>query len=374
MTVDLARVASACILIVDDQEANVTLLERLLKRAGFVNLMSTTDPLEVMDLRAKIQPDIVLLDLNMPELDGYQLLQELQPWIDNASGEFLPVLVLTADAAPKAKERALTLGAKDFLTKPFDPSEVVLRVKNLLETRYLHLELKQHNEQLEDRVRARTAEIWEAVNQLEQSQQELRQSREETVHRLSLAAEFRDDETARHIQRMSMYTELLARAAGWDEERAEVIRVASQMHDVGKIGTPDHILLKPRALTPVEREIMEKHAQIGYDILSGSNSTLLQLAATIALTHHERVDGTGYPNGLKGEDIPIEGRMSAIADVYDALSSDRVYRKAFSFIESINMMREARGSHFDPELLDLFLDSMDDVLKIKESHSDFKER
>lgn len=373
MTVDLARVASACILIVDDQEANVTLLERLLKRAGFVNLMSTTDPLEVMDLRAKIQPDIVLLDLNMPELDGYQLLQELQPWIDNASGEFLPVLVLTADAAPKAKERALTLGAKDFLTKPFDPSEVVLRVKNLLETRYLHLELKQHNEQLEDRVRARTAEIWEAVNQLEQSQQELRQSREETVHRLSLAAEFRDDETARHIQRMSMYTELLARAAGWDEERAEVIRVASQMHDVGKIGTPDHILLKPRALTPVEREIMEKHAQIGYDILSGSNSTLLQLAATIALTHHERVDGTGYPNGLKGEEIPIEGRMAAIADVYDALSSDRVYRKAFSFIESINMIREARSSHFDPELLDLFLDSMDDVLKIKESHSDIKE-
>lgn len=373
MSIDISRVESAHILIVDDQEANVVLLERLLKRGGYTNITSTTDPLAVMGLMEDLEVDIILLDLNMPNLGGLELLEQLRPRIDNDRGEYLPVLVLTADVSLKTKQKALAAGAKDFLTKPFDPIEVALRVKNLLETRFLHLELKNHNVMLEERVRARTAEIWDAVKQLEQSQQELRQSREETVRRLSIAAEFRDDETARHILRMSHYCAVLARSAGFDEERVELIKVASQMHDVGKIGTPDSILLKPRGLTPDEREVMQKHAQIGHDILSGSDSELLQLGATIAITHHERIDGTGYPNRLKGDEIPIEGRMAAIADVYDALTSDRVYRKAFSFIESIAMMREGRGTHFDTDLLDLFLDSMDEILTIKETHSDTKE-
>jgi putative two-component system response regulator len=361
---------SARILIVDDQKANVVLLEQILARAGFTNTLATQNPTEVLGLWDSFAPDIVLLDLNMPELDGFEVMEQLAPRLHPTNGDYLPILVLTADLSAETKQKALAGGAKDFLTKPFDLTEVVLRVKNLLETRFLHLELKDHNVMLEERVRARTAEIWEAVNQLEKSRQELRESRAETVARLSIAAEFRDDETARHIRRMSQFCALLARLAGWEMERIELMRVASQMHDVGKIGIPDNILLKPRALTPNERAVMQTHAEIGHRILAGSDSDLLSFAASIALTHHERIDGTGYPNGLSGDEIPIEGRIAAIADVYDALTTDRVYRRRFSFIDSLSMMREGRGTHFDPELLDLFLGSMDEVLKVTEANAD----
>jgi putative two-component system response regulator len=363
-------ISSARILMIDDQQANIALLERVLCRAGFTNVMGSTHPTEVLALWDSFRPDILLLDLNMPELGGFGVMKLLQPKIGPQSKDYVPILVLTADATSTTKQRALTVGAKDFLTKPFDHAEVVLRVKNMLETRLLHVELKKHNQMLETRVRARTSEIWDAVTQLEQSRRELRMSREETVHRLSIAAEFRDDETARHIQRMSRYCALLARLAGWDIERTELIRVASQMHDLGKIGIPDSILLKPRTLTPDERAVMQTHAEIGHQILADSDSELLRLAASIALTHHERIDGAGYPSGLHGDEIPIEGRLAAIADVYDALTSDRVYRRAFSFVDSIKMMREGRGTQFDPEFLDLFLESMDEVLKVKEGDTE----
>ena len=358
------------ILIVDDQETNLDLLVRILEKAGFEEVRTTTDPTQVIELWDSFSPDILLLDLSMPELDGFGVMRQLEPKLDARRGDFVPILVLTADDSPKTKEKALTVGAKDFVTKPFDHTEVVLRVKNLLETRFLHVELKEHNEFLEDRVRERTAEIWEAVNQLEQSRRELHMSREETVRRLSIAAEFRDDETAHHIQRMSRYCALLARLAGWDQERVELLRVASQMHDVGKIGIPDNILLKPRVLTPDERAVMETHAEIGYQILADSDSELLICAASIARTHHERIDGTGYPRNLRGEEIPIEGRLAAIADVYDALTTHRVYRKAYSFIESIGMMRDGKGTQFDADLLDLFLDSIDEFMKVGEAHND----
>lgn len=367
---DAGGSAPGRILIVDDQDVNVALLVRILRKAGYSDIRTTTDPTQVAGLWDSFSPDILLLDLSMPDLDGFGVMQQLGPRFDARNGDYVPILVLTADDSPKTKKKALTVGAKDFLTKPFDHAEVVLRVKNLLETRFLHVELKQHNEVLEDRVRERTTELWEAVNQLEQSRHELQMSREETVRRLSIAAEFRDNETARHIQRMSEYCARLARLAGWDQEQVELIRVASQMHDVGKIGIPDHILLKPRTLTPPEREVMETHAEIGYQILADSDSELLVFAASIARTHHERVDGTGYPRTLRGDEIPMEGRVAAIADVYDALTTNRVYRKAYSFIDSINMMREGKGTQFDAELLDLFLDSIDEFMKIGEAHED----
>ena len=216
----------------------------------------------------------------------------------------------------------------------------------------------------------RAAELAAEVDRLQMAERELRLAQEDVVERLSIAAEFRDDETARHVQRMSRYTSLLATRAGASPERAEQVRTASVMHDVGKIGIPDSILLKPGKLTPEERRIMEQHSEIGYRILSGSRSELLTLAAQIAWTHHERVDGNGYPRRLAGEDIPLEGRMAAIADVFDALTSNKVYKKASPLPDAVDIMREGRGSHFDAELLDLFLDSMDEVVRIKERYAD----
>ena len=208
------------------------------------------------------------------------------------------------------------------------------------------------------------------VDRLQMTQRELLLTQEAVVERLSIAAEFRDDETARHVQRMSRYTALLAGRAGASPERAEQVRMAAVMHDVGKIGIPDSILLKPGKLTPEERRIMEQHSEIGYRILSGSRSELLTLAAQIAWTHHERVDGNGYPRRLAGDDIPLEGRIAAIADVFDALTSNKVYKKASPLQQAVEIMREGRGTHFDADLLDLFLGSIDEVVRIKERYAD----
>jgi putative two-component system response regulator len=216
----------------------------------------------------------------------------------------------------------------------------------------------------------RNIELAAEVDRLQMVERELRLAQEDTVERLSIAAEFRDDETARHVQRMSRYTSLLAARAGEHAGRVEMVRIASVMHDVGKIGIPDSILLKPGKLTPEERRIMEQHSEIGYRILSGSRSEVLTLAAQIAWTHHERVDGNGYPRRLGGDAIPLEGRMAAIADVFDALTSHKVYKKAFPLGQAVDVMREGRGSHFDADLLDLFLDSMDEVIRIKERFAD----
>lgn len=355
--------SDATILIVDDQAANVALLEAILSGSGFTDLPTTTDSREVEALVRSTTPDLLLLDLQMPYLDGFEVMRLLDS-VPEAEG--MPIVILTADITTEARHASLGMGARDFLTKPLDAIEVRLRVKNLLETRFLQQQLKEHNQLLEVRVRERTQELWTSVRRLESAEHNLLRSQEETVRRLSIAAEFRDDETARHIVRMSHYCAFLAGQVGIDEETCRAIRTASQMHDVGKIGTPDSILLKPGRLTPEERAIMERHAVDGWKILEGSDSTLLQLAAEIALSHHERVDGSGYPNKLSGHDISQIGRIAAIADVFDALSSNRVYRPAFPLPEVWRMMRDGRGSHFDADLLDLFLDSMDSVLMIKD--------
>ena len=223
-------------------------------------------------------------------------------------------------------------------------------------------------QRLEEMVRARTQELWNAIAELERAKEDLRASREETVERLSIAAEFKDDETPRHIARMSRYCALLSSRSGSDEGQAELVRVASIMHDVGKIGVPDAILMKPGALTPDERLTMQKHAEIGHRILSGSKSPFLEVAAAIALTHHEWFDGSGYPQGLAGPTIPKEGRIAAIADVFDALTTDRVYKKAVHIGKAVDTMKEYRGTQFDPDLLDTFLASLDVVLGIREEY------
>jgi putative two-component system response regulator len=333
------------ILVVDDEECNVVLLERMLERDGYGDVTGMGDSGSALELALEQQLDLVLLDLHMPAPDGFEFLDRLE-----AAGPGGPaVLVLTADTTGRAKQRALSMGANDFVTKPFDAVEVLLRVRNLLHARSLQQRLEEHNHELERRVAART--------------EELGRSRSETIRRLSRAVEYRDPETGDHIERMSGYCELLARRMGLD---ADAMLIASPMHDVGKIAVPDRILLKPGPLTPDERRDMERHAEVGHALLTGSDSELLELAATIAWTHHERFDGSGYPRGLVGEEIPLEGRIAGVADVFDALTSDRVYRAAFSLDEALATMHADRGAHFDPDVLDVFVDSLDEAMAIRE--------
>jgi putative two-component system response regulator len=333
-----ATLKNAQILIVDDQEANVRLLERILQKAGYANLRSTTDPREVLSLYGDSPPDLILLDLKMPHLDGLGVMKQLAPQIP--PGTYLPILVLTADITPEAKQRALSGGARDFLTKPFDTTEVILRIKNLLETRFLHLELQNQNQTLEQKVRERTRELEEAQIEI--------------LERLAGAAEARDYLTGKHTQRVGETSAALARTLGVHETQVELIRRAAPLHDVGKIGIPDHILLKPGGLTPSEFEEMKTHTTIGARILSGSKFPLLKLAEEIALTHHERWDGTGYPLGLKGEDIPLAGRIVAVADAYDAFTSDRPYRKALSPGETWEILWDGAGTQWDGNVVEAF--------------------
>lgn len=356
------------ILIVDDEPGNVVVLERLLEVAGYRDVHSTTDPTRVEALYAQLRPDLILLDLHMPVLDGFAVMRRLSAMID--ARDYVPVLVLTADVSAQSKRAALESGAKDFVLKPFDHAEVLARVANLLDARSLHVQLCQYNETLEQAVRERTAELAQTVERLQRAEQDVRLAQEETIHRLALAAEFRDDETSRHIERMSRYCAILATRAGKDERQCDLLRLAAKMHDIGKLGIPDAVLHKPGRLTAHEYAIMKGHAEIGHRILRDSRSELARTSATLAWTHHEKVDGTGYPRGLRGEQIPLEGRIAAIADVFDAITSDRVYRPAFPLTEALTTMRNGRATHFDANLLDLFFDSLDDVLAARECLGD----
>lgn len=330
---------SAKFLIVDDQEYNISLLERILTRAGYTNLVTTTNPLELEALYAEHRPDIVLLDLHMPEMDGFTALQYLRKW--TPEGEYLPILVLTADVTPEARTRALHEGANDFIAKPFDRTEVVLRIQNFLATRFYHLQLQVRNQDLEQRVRERTREL------------ELAQA--EILDVLGRTAEYRDDETGQHTKRVGDLSERIALGMGLSADEAALIGRAAPLHDIGKIGIPDGILLKPGRFTPGEFAKMKEHADIGALILHGSVFPVLQAAGIIALTHHEKWNGTGYPRGLSGEDIPLAGRIVALADFYDALTHERPYKRAWTNEEAIAEIKAQSGEHFDPRVVEAFL-------------------
>jgi len=327
------------VLIIDDQPENVLLLERALRAAGYNHLRTLTDSRQVLSTFTEFQPDLVATDLRMPYIDGFSLIKQLRMWVP--AGTYIPVLVLTADNSRQAKQEALALGAKDFLTKPIDIAEALLRIYNLLETRWLHVELKKHSETLEEKVRARTED-------LEQAQLEI-------LQRLALAAEYRDDCTGRHTQRVGEQAALLARGIGLSKEQIELIRQAAPLHDVGKIGIPDGILLKPDKLTKDEYSQIKQHTDIGKIILSGSKFPILQMAERIALYHHERWDGGGY-YGLKGEDIPIEARIVSIVDVFDVITHARPYKVAESLEVALDAIAAERSKQFDPQLVDVFLE------------------
>jgi putative two-component system response regulator len=335
---DVEGTVEGRILVVDDEEANILLLKRTLERAGYVDIAMTTDPREVAGLVTEFRPDLILLDLLMPHLDGFAVLEQLRSMLPE--GTFLPVIVLTADVTRETKQRALASGAEDFLTKPFDVVEVTLRIKNLLQARHLHVQLQGQNELLEARVRVRT--------------RDLEKAQIETLDRLARAAEYRDDDTGQHIRRVGRASALVARELGLPEVDIANIERAAGLHDLGKIGVPDRILLAPRKLTSVEFDVVKTHTVIGANILSGSPSPLVKMAEQIAWAHHERWDGSGYA-GLVGEDIPLVGRITTVADVFDALTHERPYKRAWPVDEALAEIAAQRGRQFDPRVSDAFL-------------------
>lgn len=330
----------AKILIVDDQDANLRLLRSVLKKAKYANVITISDPREVIHSFSMLQPDLIMLDLMMPYMSGFDVMELLKPLIPKE--DYLPILVLTADATSKAKHKALALGAHDFLTKPLDTAEVLLRVNNLLRTRFLHLLLGDRNRGLEDEVGQRTSE--------------LREAHIEILERLAVAAEYRDDETGQHIRRVSNTAFLLAKTLGVPDGDLELICRASQLHDVGKIGIPDDILLKPGKLTPAEFDVMKTHTTMGARILSGARSDLVKMASTIAYTHHERWDGLGYPSRLSGDRIPLVGRIVAVADVFDALTHYRPYKEAWPVEDALVEIKRQSGAQFDPDVVEAFFE------------------
>lgn len=326
------------ILVVDDQETNALLLQAILARAGYTAVESVTDPTAVVARCTDTLPDLLLLDWHMPGRGGTEILED----IAFLTGEpnWMPVLVVTADIAPDTKRQALSLGARDFLTKPIDVQEVLLRVRNLLQTRYLRVALERNNDLLHERVIQRTRELEDA--------------RLEMLDRLALAAEYRDDATGQHAERIGRTSELLALALGLPAPEAALIGQAARLHDIGKIGIADDLLLKPGKYTDDEMAAMTLHAAIGARILSGSTNELLMMAEQIAFTHHERWDGQGYPSRLAGEAIPLPGRIVSVADVFDALTHLRPYKDAWPIDVAVREILAESGSKFDPRVTDAF--------------------
>jgi putative two-component system response regulator len=343
---------SARILIVDDEPANLKLLDKMLASHGYEQRILIQDSREVLDSYREARPDLILLDINMPHLDGYQVMEQLKSLDDPL---LPPIVILTAQHGRDYLLKALAAGARDFVGKPFDRVELLMRVRNLLDAHLAHRLVHNQKSVLEEMVNVRT--------------EELNHTRLQVVRRLGRAAEYRDNETGYHIIRMSKVSALLAQHLGWSTADVDLMLNASPMHDVGKIGIPDNILLKPGKLDPDEFEIIKTHAAIGAELLDGDDSALLRLAREIALSHHEKWDGRGYPNGWAGEAIPQSGRIAAVADVFDALTAPRPYKKAWPVDDAVAFVRDGAGSHFDPAVVACFLAHIPEILDIQRRYS-----
>ncbi len=357
------------IMIVDDEIANVLVAKKLLQQAGYSDFETTTDSAQAYGIVQATRPDVVLLDINMPEISGVEILRMIR---SNKSTRHLPVLILTANSDSDIKLMCLELGATDFLVKPVDPMELVPRVRNALLSKQYQDQLSNYAANLEEKVRQRT--------------HALDRSRREVIYCLARAAEMRDNDTGNHVIRVGRYAGIIATNMGLPKSAADDIELAAQLHDVGKIAIPDAILLKPDKLLPEEFEIIKKHVHYGCQIVQPfavdqseglqsqlaidgdtlrDGSRLMRLAANIAQTHHEKFDGTGYPIGLAGEQIPLEGRITAVADVYDALSTERPYKKALPSKKCFEILEEGRGKHFDPDALDAIQKGVADILRVQ---------
>ena len=341
------------VLIVDDTEINLILFAALIKKLD--NCVATTfsNATQGLQWAAAQVPDLVIVDYMMPDVDGLEFIRRLRAM---PGREAVPVLMITANDQKPLRYRALDLGANDFLIKPVDKVEFLARTKNMLVLSQARRNLSDRALWLADEVRKATAEVV---------------SRErETVFRLCKAAEYRDPETGAHILRMAHYSQLIGKGWGLPTADQELLLEAAPMHDLGKVGIADKILLKPGRLDADEFEIMKKHAVFGYELLQGSSSRVLQAGAEIALAHHEKFDGSGYPQGLKGQDIPLFGRVVAVADVFDALTSERPYKPAWTLEAAIDLLLEGSGKHFDPACVQAFLNAWEDVLAIRNKYQD----
>ncbi len=336
------------IAIIDDTPINLALMQALVGRVEGCQPTTFVDPVAALAACIAEPPDLIIVDYMMPALDGLEFIRRFRA---SPRGSETPLLMVTAANEKEVRYAALECGATDFLSKPIDKNEFVPRVRNMLGLRRHAVMLANRADELATAVQRATVEIHERER--------------ETVMRLARAAEFRDPETGAHIQRVAHFSALIAARLGLAETQQQMLLAAAPMHDVGKLGTPDHILLKPGRLAPHEWEIMQQHTVIGHDILKDSASPVLRLAAQIALSHHERFDGGGYPHGLAGEEIPLCGRIVAIADVFDALTSARPYKLAWSLVDAHRFLRAGSGSHFDPSCIDALFDAWGEALDIR---------
>ena len=364
------------IMIVDDEVANVMVAKKLLERAGYSSFETTTDSREAINMVHSTAPDILLLDVNMPHIDGIQILTQIRS-VEKL--RHLPVLILTANTESQIKLKCLELGATDFLVKPVDPMELAPRVRNALQSKSYQDQLQTHAAELEEKIQQRT--------------HELEESRREVIYCLARAAELRDNDTGNHVIRVGRYAGIIAANLGLPKWFCDDIELAAQLHDVGKIAVPDAILLKPGKLEPEEFEVIQSHVKYGRQIIKPyasseaatmrshvevgasmlrDGTSLMRLAASIAQTHHERYDGAGYPIGLAGEDIPLEGRITAVADVFDALSSERPYKKAMPRETCFKILEEGRDSHFDSRVLDAFFAGSAEIVRTQVEYMDYQ--
>lgn len=341
------------VLIIDDTEINLILFGALIKKLDDCESQCFGNPLDGLAWAATHAPDLVIVDYMMPGIDGLEFIQRFRVLPGCAD---VPILMITANDQKQVRYRALDSGANDFLAKPVDKVEFLARAKNMLHLSNARRKLADHAAWLADEVRKAT----EVILQRER----------DTVFRLCKAAEYRDPETGAHILRMAHYSQLIARNLGLSVEDQELLLEAAPMHDIGKVGISDNILLKPGRLDEAEFEVMKQHAAFGYELLKNSTSRVLQAGAEIALGHHEKFDGSGYPNGLAGGAIPIFSRIVAVADVFDALTSERPYKKAWTLEEAVDFLNAGAGSHFDPQCVQAFLNAFDDVLAIRDRYQE----
>ncbi len=358
--------AKPTILLVDDEIAIRESVQRVL-RGENLRFLEAGDGQQALRVAHENHIDMVLLDLQMPRMDGVEFLKRFR---DPQCHPVTPVCVMTANSQNGTRQWVNDLGADDFIPKPMEIVELKTRIRSLLRIGRYQRQLHDSNKRLEKRVVERTCQLQTTVAELSASQQETSLAYREMVLRLSLAAEMKDRCTAAHLERMSQYSALLARKSGWSVALSDLLVDAAKMHDIGKVGIPDKILNKPGKLTKSEFAIIQQHTEIGARILAGSESQLMQMAAEIALTHHERFDGSGYPRGLRGNEIPEVGRIVAIADVFDALMSRRPYKNAWSLDATLDTLKSETGSHFDPRLIDLFLAEIDTVCAIHDTFTD----
>jgi len=354
------------ILLVEDDRRIRDSVKRIMRNEDFA-FIEAGDGEEALELLREKPTDLILLDLQMPRMGGFEFLKRFRA----AHVEWTtPICVMTGGSSFNDRHRAIDLGADDFLRKPAEAVEIKTRIKSLLRLGCYQRELRDLNAQLESKVDARTSELRASVERLELAQRETDLAYREIVLRLTLAAEMKDECTSAHLERMSHYSALLAAKVGWSDSDAELLIDAAKMHDIGKLGIPDSILNNPGKLTKQEFAVIQQHPAIGARILAGSKSRLLQMAGLIALTHHERFDGSGYPRGLRGKEIPEAGRIVAIADVFDALMSQRSYKEAWSLEDTVETMQAEAGKHFDPGFLKIFLEVLPAICEIHERYAE----